>query len=102
ASSGEGMLPGEAVREFRLLRDRVPPETFDAVRRTVEDGLGKPLEQVFSEFNERPVASASIAQVHLARLVTGEEVAVKVQRPAVDRLFYRDLQVMAWLGKLLV
>ena len=101
-SSGEGMIPAEVVKEFRLLRDRVPPEAFEAVRRTVEDDLGRPLEDVFVTFNQRPVASASIAQVHLARLMSGEEVAVKVQRPAIDRVFYRDLQVMAWLAKLLV
>src|SRR5580658_5082688 len=82
-SSGEGLFPAELVSEFRLLRDRVPPEPFDAVRQVVESDLGAPIEELFSRFDREPVAAASIAQVHAATLRSGEEVVVKVQRPAV-------------------
>ncbi len=84
-SGGEGLFPEELVAEFKLLRDRVPPEPFDDVRRVVELELGRSLDDVFSSFERTPIAAASIAQVHAARLRTGEDVVVKVQRPA-DRV----------------
>jgi ubiquinone biosynthesis protein len=101
-SAGEGVFPEELVGEFRLCRDQVPAESFDTVRRTVEEELARPLEAVFSSFDEVPIAAASIAQAHAARLVSGEEVVVKVQRPEIDRQVRRDLAVMAWLAPLLV
>jgi ubiquinone biosynthesis protein len=97
-SSGEGLFPEELVGEFKKCRDQVPPEPFHVVRRVVEDDLGRPLEQVFARFHAAPLASASIAQVHLATLHTGEEVVVKVQRPSVRETVHRDLRVMAWIA----
>ena len=85
-SSGQGVFPDELVDEFRLLRDRVPPEPFGAVRQTVEENLGRPLAEVFSAFDRTPLASASIAQVHAATLRTGERVVVEVQRRRVAEL----------------
>ena len=101
-SSGEGIFPGELVTEFRQLRDRVPPEPFPVVRRTIEEEFGAPLEAVFAEFEETALAAASIAQVHVARLHTGEEVVVKVQRPAVRSLVHRDLLAMSWFAPHLI
>jgi ubiquinone biosynthesis protein len=101
-SSGEGLFPPELVDEFRKCRDQVPPEPFDDVRRTVEEDLGSRLEDVFESFETTPLAAASIAQVHAARLRSGEDVVVKVQRPSVDRLVRHDLRVMAWLAPHLV
>ena len=101
-SSGEGLFPPELVDEFKKCRDQVPAETFDDVRRTVEEDLGSRLEDVFESFERTPLAAASIAQVHSARLRTGEDVVVKVQRPSVDRLVRHDLRVMAWLAPHLV
>jgi len=101
-SSGEGLFPPELVDEFKRCRDQVPPESFDDVRRTVEDDFGRPLEDVFASFARRPIAAASIAQVHAARLHSGEYVVVKVQRPDVARLVRTDLQAMAWLAPHLV
>jgi ubiquinone biosynthesis protein len=101
-SSGEGIFPEELVAEFKKCRDQVPAESFDAVRRVVEEDLGARLETVFSEFDRAPLAAASIAQVHRARLVSGEEVVVKVQRPTVGHLVHDDLRVMAWLAPFLV
>jgi ubiquinone biosynthesis protein len=101
-SAGEGLFPPELVEEFKRCRDQVPAEPFEAVRRTVETELGRPLEQVFASFDRQPIAAASIAQVHGARLRTGEEVVVKVQRPDVGRLVNVDLRAMAWLAPHLV
>src|SRR3546814_19587379 len=97
-SSGEGIFPEELVGEFKRCRDQVPPEPFSVVRQVVEEDLGRPLEAVFARFHPEPLAAASIAQVHRATLHTGEDVAVKVQRPSVATLVHRDLAVMAWVA----
>jgi ubiquinone biosynthesis protein len=101
-SSGEGIFPPELVAQFKLLRDRVPPESFNEVRRTIESELGLPIEAVFARLDREPIAAASIAQVHAATLRTGEEVVVKVQRSTVHSLVSQDLSVMSYLGPLLV
>jgi len=101
-SSGEGLFPEELVEEFRLLRDRVPPEPFAVVRRTIEEDLGQPLAAVFTSFDRTPIASASIAQVHSATLRTGERVVVKVQRSRVADLVRLDVAAMAWIAPQLV
>ena len=101
-SAGEGVFPEELVSEFRLCRDQVPAESFAMVRQTVERDLGRPLSEVFASFDEVPIAAASIAQVHAARLASGEEVVVKVQRRDIDHQVRRDLAVMGWLAPLLV
>ncbi len=101
-SSGEGIFPEELVEEFRLLRDRVPPEPFSTVRRTIEEDLGRPLAEVFVSFDRVPIASASIAQVHAATLRTGERVVVKVQRRSVASLVRLDIAAMSWIAPMLV
>jgi ubiquinone biosynthesis protein len=101
-SSGEGLFPAELVSEFRLLRDRVPPESFDTVRAVVEAELGATIEEVFSRFDRQPLAAASIAQVHAATLRTGEDVVVKVQRPAVAETVRTDLAAMSWIAPYLI
>jgi ubiquinone biosynthesis protein len=101
-SSGEGVFPAELVNEFRLLRDRVPPESFEAVRQVVEEDLGRPLEDVFLQFDRKPLAAASIAQVHAATLHSGEQVVVKVQRPAVTATVRTDLAAMSWIAPFLI
>ena len=101
-SSGEGIFPEELVSQFKLLRDQVRAETFESVRTIVEVDFGRPLEEVFADFDPEPVAAASIAQVHRARLRSGEDVVVKVQRPTVAELVRRDLAVMSWIAPALV
>jgi ubiquinone biosynthesis protein len=97
-SSGEGLFPVELVNEFKLCRDQVPPFSFEDAQRVIEQDLGARLTDVFSKFETTPLAAASIAQVHLATLITGEKVVVKVQRPTVSALVRKDLRVMAWLA----
>ena len=101
-SSGEGLFPAELVDQFKKCRDQVPAEPFATVRQTVEQDLGARLEDVFEWFDEKELAAASIAQVHAARLLTGEDVVVKVQRPRVASLVRKDLTVMAWIAPYLV
>jgi ubiquinone biosynthesis protein len=101
-SGGEGLFPEELVTEFKLLRDRVPAEPFEQVRRVVEIELGRSLDDVFTSFDREPLAAASIAQVHAAVLRTGEPVVVKVQRPSVARLVRQDIEAMAWLSPRLI
>lgn len=101
-SSGEGLFPEELVTECQKCRDQVPAEDFADIRAVIEEDLGRTLEDVFAEFDRTPLAAASIAQVHAARLHSGEQVVVKVQRPSVARLVRADIKVMAWLAPFLV
>jgi ubiquinone biosynthesis protein len=92
------IVPIEYVKEFEKLQDRVPAFSFEEVRKTIEDSLNVPMKEVFKEFHEKPVASASIAQVHKAKLVSGEEVAVKVQRPKIREIMKRDIDLMMYFA----
>jgi len=85
------LLPREYIDVLSRLQDRVPPHGFDVVRRTVEHELGCELDLVFASFSRVPVAAASLAQVHDARLRDGRRVAVKVQYPEIERLVRGDL-----------
>jgi ubiquinone biosynthesis protein len=87
----------ELAAELQILQDRLPPFPEAEARAEVARELGQPLEEIFSEFGP-PVAAASLAQVHRARLkATGEEVAVKVLRPGIERAFRRDVDAF-WLA----
>lgn len=101
-SAGEGVFPTELVEECKKCRDQVPAVDFDQVRAVVEGELGQPIETVFRSFERTPLAAASIAQVHAAVLMSGEEVVVKVQRPGIDVIVRQDLRVLAWLAPFLV
>jgi ubiquinone biosynthesis protein len=101
-SSGEGLFPAELVNEFKKCRDQVPPQSWETVKLIVEQDLGARIEDIFTKFEPQSLAAASIAQVHCATLVTGEDVVVKVQRAQVSELVRRDLRVMAWIAPLVV
>ena len=95
------LIPMDLVLELRRLHDDVPPFPFEDVRTIVEADLGRPLDAVFAEFGKTPVAAASIAQVHRARLSTGEDVVVKVQRPQLTRVIGADLRILRGLAVML-
>jgi ubiquinone biosynthesis protein len=101
-SAGEGVFPDELVNELKKCRDQVKPESFETVRNTLAGELGRPPEDIFDWISPEAIAAASIAQVHEARLRTGEEVVVKVQRAAVGTMVGQDLRVLAWLAPFLV
>jgi predicted unusual protein kinase regulating ubiquinone biosynthesis (AarF/ABC1/UbiB family) len=88
------VFPPEFVERLKECHDAVPPKPFAVVREAVERELGKPLGAVFSEFAEEPLAAASLAQVHAARLLDGTEVAVKVQYPDIEDIVRTDLRNM--------
>ncbi|MHB8605758.1 MAG: ABC1 kinase family protein, partial [Thermoplasmatota archaeon] len=88
------LVPKPFVDEFRNLYDRTTPSDFDLVKAQIEKELGRPLDEVFLEFAEIPVASASVGQVHFATLRTGERVAVKVQHPGIEERVYLDFEIL--------
>jgi predicted unusual protein kinase regulating ubiquinone biosynthesis (AarF/ABC1/UbiB family) len=91
-SSRPDIVPDEYIDVLSGLQDEVPPEPMPVVRRLIQAELGQPLEAVFREFEEQPVAAASLAQVHRAVLHDGSVVAVKVQYPGIERLVADDLK----------
>lgn len=86
----------EAVKNLLLLQDQLPPVDFSLIRAEIENSFGCPISRLFSEFEETPVGSASIAQVHRAVTSDGRKVAVKVRRPGVDKQFARDIETYEW------
>lgn len=91
------LLPEEYCRELRKLQDQAPPVDFASIRKVIEDEFRKPLGDVFPFFDPKPLASASIAQVHRARLPDGTEVAVKVQKPGIEETILEDLAILEGL-----
>jgi ubiquinone biosynthesis protein len=95
------VLPEEYVSEFEKLQDAVPPFSYAEVARLIAEEFGRDVKDVFEEFASEPLASASIAQAHLARTKTGQEVIVKVQRPQIRQMILQDLAIMEHLAHLL-
>jgi ubiquinone biosynthesis protein len=98
AAGRADLIGEEAAAEFAKLQDAVPPALPDEVRALVEEELGCPVGEVFVEFDWEPIGAASIGQAHLARLVDGQRVIVKVQRPGIAESVERDLQIVARLA----
>lgn len=88
------LIPPEAAHQFANLQERAPPVNVEEVIASVEEELGRPLEEVFTWFDQEPLAAASIAQVHRARLLDGQPVVVKVRRPGIVKVVERDLAIV--------
>ena len=99
-STRRDLLPPDFADELAKLQDRVPPFPSDRAIAEIERGLGKRVSEAFASFEREPVASASIAQVHLATLADGREVAVKVLRPGMAEMIDRDLALLRTAGAL--
>lgn len=100
-ASGEALFPERYSEAFRTLLDRVPPFPFSEVERTVREDLGKAPAELYGSLDPKPLAAASIAQVHTATLRDGREVVVKVQRPGIGALAAADVAIMrffAWIA----
>ncbi|MDX1976542.1 MAG: AarF/ABC1/UbiB kinase family protein [Pseudanabaenaceae cyanobacterium bins.68] len=93
-SSRADILPSESVEELAKLQDRVPAFSYDKTRQILEADLDKPISTAFAYFETTPLAAASLGQVHRAKLHSGEEVVVKVQRPGLLKLFEIDLGIL--------
>jgi ubiquinone biosynthesis protein len=101
ASTRRDLIPEYIIEELEKLQDRVPPFPFHQVRQIIEEELGETIEAIFDEFDETPLAAASIGQVHYARLKTKEEVAVKIQRPNIRHIIETDLEILEDLARLM-
>jgi ubiquinone biosynthesis protein len=99
-SSRPDLVSLDFVTEFAKLQDKVPAVGYEAIEQTIEAELNQPMDILFEEFNPDSLASASIGQVHHARLHSGDEVAVKVQRPGIDHIVEVDLEIMLHLATL--
>jgi ubiquinone biosynthesis protein len=100
-STRPDVVGDELAQQLRVLQDKLPPFPTDIAKTTVSHELGMPVDELFSEFSE-PVAAASIAQVHRARVAgTGEDVAVKVLRPGIERAFRRDIDAFHFAAGLI-
>lgn len=93
-STRRDMLPDDIITEFTRLQDNVPPFPVEVARHIIEQALGSKISDIFLQFDEVPLASASIAQVHTARLKDGRDMIVKVVRPDIEKIIRRDLGLM--------
>jgi predicted unusual protein kinase regulating ubiquinone biosynthesis (AarF/ABC1/UbiB family) len=94
ASSRPDLLPAPYIESLSELQDRVPPQPWTVIEGAVAHEIGRPVSEAFEEFDPEPIASASIAQVHRARLANGRQVAVKVQYPGIASLIEADLAAL--------
>jgi ubiquinone biosynthesis protein len=99
-STRRDLLPADIAEELAKLQDRVPPFDGKVAKQLIEKAYGKPLADVFESFDEQPLAAASIAQVHVAKLRSADEVVVKVLRPGMREIISGDLEVMHALAAL--
>ncbi len=100
-SSRPDLVPIGLVHELSKLQDKVPSFKFDKVEAIIVSEFGKPFEEIFATIDKKPLASASIGQVHKARLKNGRLVAVKIQRPGIKKVIEVDLQIMHHLALLM-
>lgn len=100
-STRRDLLPEDVANELAKLQDQVPPISYDEIEQTITAAFNQPLNTIYAEFNTECVASASVAQVHFAKLVTGEEVAVKVLRPHIAKVIEQDLSILKSLARLM-
>ncbi|MFH0867986.1 MAG: AarF/ABC1/UbiB kinase family protein [Candidatus Woesearchaeota archaeon] len=95
------LIPKSYIKELEKLQDHVPEFSYTIVRQQIKKELGKDIEEIFSSFEKKPIASASISQVHKAVLKNKKKVAVKIQRPNVRKTMETDIEIMFYVAKLL-
>lgn len=93
------IVPSQFTQELAKLTDDVPTVSYKEVKKVIESDLKHPVSRLFKYFDEKPLAAASLAQVHQAKLFTGEKVAVKIQRPGIRTIIEKDIHIMLYLAK---
>ncbi len=101
-ASRPDLIPDDYLREMSILHDQVQPLPFSTIETVLQEHLGPEWKSKFNLVDEKPLGSASIAQVHRAQLVTGEDVVIKVQRPGIVQTINEDLNVLYFIAELLV
>lgn len=99
-STRPDLIPSEFIEEFKKLQDNVAPLEYEVIRKTVEEELKRPLPEIFRSFEKKPLAAASIAQVHEATLHDGTKVVVKVQRPGIEKMIDTDIGLLFMIAGL--
>ncbi|MCU7849681.1 MAG: ubiquinone biosynthesis regulatory protein kinase UbiB [Candidatus Thiodiazotropha sp. (ex Lucinoma kastoroae)] len=99
-STRRDLLPDDLARELAKLQDRVPPFPGNKARAIIEKSYGQPIDELLEAFDEKPLASASIAQVHTAQLKSGKKVVLKVLRPNIEKTIRRDVDLLHTIAKL--
>lgn len=100
-STRPDLIPADVIKELEVLQEHVPPFAESGMERVLEKEFGRPISEIFSYFNDTPLAAGSLAQVHLATTLAGHEVVIKVRRPGVVQVVERDLDLMMELAQLL-
>ncbi|KWT92937.1 ABC1 kinase family protein [Candidatus Magnetominusculus xianensis] len=101
-SSRPDLITERYAQEFEKLQDEVPPFPYESAKEIIETELGRPIEEIFAEIEETPIAAASISQVHRATLKDGSIVVVKVQRPKIKETVETDISIMKMLSSLML
>ena len=97
-STRSDLIPQDLCDQLQTLQDNVAQIPSDQAREVVETELDSPIDELFDEFSDEPLASASIAQVHTARLKSGEQVVIKIQRPGIRETIESDLHILYWIA----
>ena len=100
-STRRDMLPLDIADELAKLQDQVAPFDGDEARLIIEQALGDKVDNIFNSFSNTPLASASIAQIHTANLISGEEIVIKVIRPGIELVIAQDLALLHLLASLI-
>ncbi|AEM79200.1 2-polyprenylphenol 6-hydroxylase [Thermoanaerobacter wiegelii] len=98
-STRPDILPKDLIKELEKLQDKVPAFSFDEVKSVIQNEFGESLEEAYAEFEPTPLAAASIAQVHMAKLWSGKTVVVKVQRPGIEKIIAQDMRILEDIAK---
>ncbi|GAB6118166.1 AarF/ABC1/UbiB kinase family protein [Thermoanaerobacter brockii subsp. lactiethylicus] len=98
-STRPDILPKDVIKELEKLQDKVPAFSFDEVKSVIQNEFGESLEEAYAEFEPTPLAAASIAQVHMAKLWSGKTVVVKVQRPGIEKIIAQDMRILEDIAK---
>jgi ubiquinone biosynthesis protein len=100
-STRRDLLPTDIANELAMLQDQVPPFNYNEVKLITEKAYNTTIKEKFLEFSKIPIASASVAQVHFAKLHSGKEVAVKILRPNIHKEVKKNLQLLKWIAAIL-